>query len=164
MSEQTQLPLPSATGGLTPVAAYVRMSTEHQQYSTENQLDRIKEYAARRNMEIVRVFADEGTCSREQGAQHYLIIEDGCVRVKRLDGLLIKTELVMQTESKTVADLEKSNMSAPTPAIRTYDYELMRAKEHLGPAAYEGLRVELIVDIIRRLQLPIADVITELQK
>ena len=43
-----------------PVAAYVRMSTEHQQYSTENQLDRIKEYAAHRGMEIVRVFADEG--------------------------------------------------------------------------------------------------------
>jgi DNA invertase Pin-like site-specific DNA recombinase len=36
------------------------MSTEHQQYSTENQLDRVKEYAARRGMEIVRVFADEG--------------------------------------------------------------------------------------------------------
>jgi DNA invertase Pin-like site-specific DNA recombinase len=45
---------------LIPVAAYVRMSTEHQQYSTENQLDRIKEFAARRGMEIVRVFADEG--------------------------------------------------------------------------------------------------------
>lgn len=44
----------------TPVAAYVRMSTEHQQYSTENQLDRIREYAARRRMEIVRQFADEG--------------------------------------------------------------------------------------------------------
>lgn len=60
MSGQGQLPLPAATGGLIPVAAYVRMSTEHQQYSTENQLDRIKEYAARRGMEIVRVFADEG--------------------------------------------------------------------------------------------------------
>jgi hypothetical protein len=43
-----------------PAAAYVRMSTEHQQYSTENQLDRIKEYAARRNMDIVRVFEDAG--------------------------------------------------------------------------------------------------------
>jgi len=41
-------------------AAYVRMSTEHQQYSTENQLDRIKEYAARRGMDIVRVFQDDG--------------------------------------------------------------------------------------------------------
>jgi DNA invertase Pin-like site-specific DNA recombinase len=36
------------------------MSTEHQQYSTENQLDRIKEYAARRNMSLVRVFEDAG--------------------------------------------------------------------------------------------------------
>ena len=60
MSGQSQLPLATATGGLTPVAAYVRMSTEHQQYSTENQLDRIKEYAARRGMGIIRIFADEG--------------------------------------------------------------------------------------------------------
>ena len=29
-------------------AAYVRMSTEHQQYSTENQADVIREYAAKR--------------------------------------------------------------------------------------------------------------------
>jgi DNA invertase Pin-like site-specific DNA recombinase len=36
------------------------MSTEHQQYSTENQLDRIKEYAARRGMSLVRVFEDAG--------------------------------------------------------------------------------------------------------
>ena len=60
MGGQGQLPLAAATGGLLPVAAYVRMSTEHQQYSTANQLDRIKEYAAQRGMEIVRVFADEG--------------------------------------------------------------------------------------------------------
>jgi DNA invertase Pin-like site-specific DNA recombinase len=36
------------------------MSTEHQQYSTENQSDKIREYAARRNIEIVRTYADEG--------------------------------------------------------------------------------------------------------
>ncbi len=41
-------------------AQYVRMSTEHQQYSTENQGDKILEYAARRNIEIVRTYADEG--------------------------------------------------------------------------------------------------------
>ena len=60
MSGQDQLPLQAAAATLLPVAAYVRMSTEHQQYSTENQLDRIKEYAARRGMEITRIFADEG--------------------------------------------------------------------------------------------------------
>lgn len=41
-------------------AQYVRMSTEHQQYSTENQADAIREYAERRGMEIVRTYADEG--------------------------------------------------------------------------------------------------------
>ena len=41
-------------------AQYVRMSTEHQQYSTENQGDKILEYAASRGLEIVRTYADEG--------------------------------------------------------------------------------------------------------
>ena len=39
---------------------YVRMSTEHQQYSTENQADKIREYAAHRNIDIVRTYADAG--------------------------------------------------------------------------------------------------------
>jgi len=34
-------------------AQYVRMSTEHQQYSPENQLEIIRQYAAAHNMEIV---------------------------------------------------------------------------------------------------------------
>lgn len=41
-------------------AQYVRMSTEHQQYSTLNQADVIQEYAVRRGYEIVRTYADEG--------------------------------------------------------------------------------------------------------
>lgn len=41
-------------------AEYVRMSTEHQQYSTENQADRIREYATRHGIEIIRTYADEG--------------------------------------------------------------------------------------------------------
>ena len=41
-------------------AEYVRMSTEHQQYSTENQGDKIREYAARRGIEIVKTYADAG--------------------------------------------------------------------------------------------------------
>jgi DNA invertase Pin-like site-specific DNA recombinase len=41
-------------------AQYVRMSTEHQQYSTENQADVIREYAARRGIEITRTFQDSG--------------------------------------------------------------------------------------------------------
>src|SRR3982074_1829252 len=41
-------------------AKYVRMSTEHQKYSTENQAEAIEQYAARRDLVIVRTYADEG--------------------------------------------------------------------------------------------------------
>jgi len=41
-------------------AAYVRMSTDHQRYSTENQLDTIRRFAAARDIEIVRVYEDAG--------------------------------------------------------------------------------------------------------
>lgn len=33
-----------------PAAQYVRMSTEHQRYSTDNQMEAIAEYAAKNNM------------------------------------------------------------------------------------------------------------------
>jgi hypothetical protein len=36
------------------------MSTEHQQYSPENQLDIIRQYAADHNMEIIHVYSDHG--------------------------------------------------------------------------------------------------------
>ena len=45
---------------LIRAAEYVRMSTEHQQYSTENQSEVIRQYAARRGMTIVRTYADAG--------------------------------------------------------------------------------------------------------
>src|SRR5690349_20292119 len=41
-------------------AEYVRMSTEHQQYSTENQSEVIRQYADRRGMTIVRTYTDAG--------------------------------------------------------------------------------------------------------
>ncbi len=41
-------------------AEYVRMSTDHQKYSTENQADAIKQYAQNRGIEIVCTYADEG--------------------------------------------------------------------------------------------------------
>ncbi|WP_246820898.1 recombinase family protein [Bradyrhizobium iriomotense] len=41
-------------------AQYVRMSTDHQQYSTANQADVIAAYARDRNIDIVRTYSDEG--------------------------------------------------------------------------------------------------------
>jgi hypothetical protein len=45
---------------VVPAVAYVRMSTDHQKYSTENQLEVIRNYAAARGLEILRVFQDSG--------------------------------------------------------------------------------------------------------
>lgn len=42
------------------VAQYVRMSTEHQRYSIENQSAAVQQYAERHNMEIVRSYSDSG--------------------------------------------------------------------------------------------------------
>lgn len=40
-------------------AEYVRMSTEHQQYSTQNQAQTIREYAERRGIRIVKTYSDD---------------------------------------------------------------------------------------------------------
>jgi DNA invertase Pin-like site-specific DNA recombinase len=45
---------------LRNAAAYARMSTEHQQYSIPNQLDVIREYAARQRWSLTKIYADEG--------------------------------------------------------------------------------------------------------
>jgi DNA invertase Pin-like site-specific DNA recombinase len=49
-----------AAKGPARAAQYVRMSTDHQRYSTENQKDAIAAYAASHNLTIVRTYADEG--------------------------------------------------------------------------------------------------------
>jgi DNA invertase Pin-like site-specific DNA recombinase len=41
-------------------AQYVRMSTDHQRYSIQNQAAAIATYAASHNLTIVRTFADQG--------------------------------------------------------------------------------------------------------
>src|ERR1700724_2683555 len=47
-------------GEPVPAAQYMRMSTEHQRYSTENQSDAILQYAVRYGFDIVRTYADNG--------------------------------------------------------------------------------------------------------
>jgi len=46
--------------GKIPAAEYVRMSTEHQQYSTDNQTAAIHNYAERHGYNIIKTYADEG--------------------------------------------------------------------------------------------------------
>lgn len=53
-------PDPNATTHPVPAAQYLRVSTEHQRYSTENQSIAIAAFAHRRNYEIVATYRDEG--------------------------------------------------------------------------------------------------------
>jgi len=41
-------------------ALYVRTATQHPQYSTDTQSDKICDYASKRGLEIVRTYVDEG--------------------------------------------------------------------------------------------------------
>ncbi len=71
---------PSSSGAREALRAaeYVRMSTEHQQYSTQNQVARIRDYAAQRGIEVVRTYADEGKSGLRIAGRHALqqLIQD----------------------------------------------------------------------------------------
>lgn len=60
MKYQTESGTNADLASPTPAAAYVRMSTEHQQYSTENQLDTIRLYASAHSLEIIKTYTDAG--------------------------------------------------------------------------------------------------------
>jgi DNA invertase Pin-like site-specific DNA recombinase len=51
---------PHSSDRLPNAVEYVRMSTEHQQYSTENQQTAIRKYAAQHGMTITRTYGDVG--------------------------------------------------------------------------------------------------------
>ena len=58
--------------GIRPAAAYVRMSTEHQQYSTENQIAVIRCYAAEHDLQIVRTYTDDAKSGLHLNNRHGL--------------------------------------------------------------------------------------------
>ena len=60
MAKRKGLGLPDTPGAPIRAAEYVRMSTDHQQYSTENQRDAIHRYADAHGITIVRSFIDAG--------------------------------------------------------------------------------------------------------
>jgi DNA invertase Pin-like site-specific DNA recombinase len=60
MVGRSELDVPRSDGSGERAAEYVRMSTDHQRYSTENQSEAIRKYATERGFVIVRTYADEG--------------------------------------------------------------------------------------------------------
>lgn len=75
-------------------AEYVRMSTEHQKYSTDNQASEIRAYAARRGFEIVRTYADEGKSG---------LSVDGRVSLQALLASYVPTRSSASTLTTTIA-------------------------------------------------------------
>src|SRR5438105_230846 len=74
-----------------PAAQYLRMSTEHQQYSLKNQSDAIKRYADEHGFEIVRTYEDvakSGLLLRNRPGLRSML-EDVLSRQQELKAILV---------------------------------------------------------------------------
>jgi len=71
--------------GAVRAAEYVRMSTDHQRYSTENQADAIRDYAKQRGLTIVRTYADHGKSGLSMAGRDALQLMLDDVREGRAD-------------------------------------------------------------------------------
>jgi DNA invertase Pin-like site-specific DNA recombinase len=124
-------------------AQYVRMSTEHQQYSTENQRDKILEYATQRGIQIVRTYADEGKSGL------------------RLDGRLALQQLIRDVENGTadfqiiiVYDVSRWGRFQDADESAYYEYICRRAGIQVAYCAEQfendGSPVSTIVKGVKR--------------
>lgn len=124
-------------------AEYVRMSTEHQQYSTQNQADKIREYAQRRGIQIVRTYADEGKSGL------------------RLDGRQALQQLIKDVESGTadfqvilVYDVSRWGRFQDADESAYYEYICRRAGIQVAYCAEQfendGSPVSTIVKGVKR--------------
>lgn len=76
MPDNTFSPEPSDLQTGMPAAQYIRMSTDHQKYSTENQADAIYQYAERHGMSIVRTYSDAGRSGLNFGGRDALVVRN----------------------------------------------------------------------------------------
>ncbi|MFY0312932.1 recombinase family protein [Leisingera sp. D0M16] len=105
---------------LKTAAQYVRMSTEHQRYSTENQSDAIARYADERGYQIVRTYSDAGKSG---------------LRIEGRTGLtrLIEDIEAGQANSRTVLVYDVSRWGRFQDADESAYYEYMSLPQRSGP-------------------------------
>jgi DNA invertase Pin-like site-specific DNA recombinase len=91
MREASEIPSAKPVAELLRAAQYVRMSTEHQQYSTENQSDVIRGYAEAHGMDIVQTYADDGKSGLSVAGRDALkqLIADVEGGTARFDAILV---------------------------------------------------------------------------
>ena len=101
-------------------AQYVRMSTEHQQYSTHNQADKIREYAEQRGIEIVKTYADDGKSGLSIGGRASLqkLIADVEAGVADFN-VILSTMSAAGADSRTLMRAPIMNTSASGQAFRS---------------------------------------------
>ena len=105
---------------LARAAEYVRMSTDHQRYSTENQSDAIRRYAEGRRIEIVKTYADHGKSGLSINGRGALqrLIDD--VRAGRADFTVFSSmTLAAGAASRTPMKVPTTNIFAAVPASRS---------------------------------------------
>jgi hypothetical protein len=106
----------------SPAAAYVRMSTDLQKYSTENQLETIRRYAEQRGFEIIKVFEDSGRSG---------------LRIDDRDGL----QLLMREVQSGSADFQ---------AILVYDVSRWGRFQDADEGAYDGTIGSVLLKNVKR--------------
>src|SRR5512147_1581583 len=122
-------------------AQYVRMSTDHQQYSTENQAETIREYAARHGLLIVRSYADEGKSGL------------------RLEGRDQLQRLIAARRHRSSIDLINAIISLKE---RGYSSEQIAEKTNLGRSYVSGVVTlmrdgeERLVNAVEKGHIPLA--------
>lgn len=123
---------------LVRAAEYVRMSTDHQKFSTENQAEAIRHYAEARGIEIVRTYADEGKSG---------LSVDGRDAFKRL--IADVTEDRADFEIILVYDVSRWGRFQDTDESAYYEYICKRA----------GVRVQYCAEQFENDGSPIAAII-----
>jgi DNA invertase Pin-like site-specific DNA recombinase len=127
----------------TYAVEYVRMSTEHQQYSTENQRDAIRQYAKSRGMVITRSYVDAGKSGL------------------RIEGRTALKQLLRDVESRQadfsvilVYDVSRWGRFQDTDESAYYEYICRRAniKVHYCAEPFEndGSPISTIVKSVKR--------------
>ena len=103
---------------LVRAAEYVRMSTDHQKYSTANQSEAIRTYAAMRGMMIVSTYSDEGrsglSLKKRPGLGQLIAdVQSSCANFSAILVYDVSRWGRFQTRMKAVT----TNTSASVPAL-----------------------------------------------
>jgi len=83
------------------------MSTEHQKYSTENQLDEIRSYAEKHRIEKARIYQDEGKSDltiAERDALKQMI-----EMTRRVDGRITRSSWCMMDADGTLPAINEGH-------------------------------------------------------